>query len=57
MNVEEGDIEFVGTKTPTVRVGNDSVVHKFVLVKKSVYAVCWKVIFCCRWILFWVTVS
>ena len=57
VNVEEGDIEFAGIVTLTVGVGNDSVVHKFVLVKKFVYAVCWKVIFRCRWILFWVMVS
>ena len=50
VNVEEGDncsllaangglMEFAGTVTLTVGVGNDSVVHKFVLVKKSLYTV------------------
>ena len=32
-------MEFVGSVALTVGVGNDSVVHKFVLVKKFVYAV------------------
>ena len=36
---EKGDMEFAGTVTLTVGVGNDSVVHKFVLVKNFVYSV------------------